>query len=100
MKEFGRRLRAAVTAFTRNYPAATGGKNWPGPYDRWPSYAEMRAPVRQALAARYALAVRAAHQAANNPVAEAGGRSFDHKPLGRWPGGPVKASSRTNPRGA
>jgi lambda family phage portal protein len=67
-----RRLRdAGRVLFTRNYNAASGGKNWPKVYDRWPAYAELRAPVRQALAARYPLAIRAAHQAANNPVAEA-----------------------------
>jgi capsid protein len=70
MKEFGRLLRATVAVFMRNYNAASGGKNWPKVYDRWPAYAQMSAPVRQALAARYPLAIRAAHQAANNPVAE------------------------------
>ena len=86
---FGRRIRAAVTAFTRNYPAATGGKNWPGPYARWPAHAEMRAPVRQALAARYALAVRAAHQAANNPVAESAVAAWI---INLWGDGPVVRS--------
>ena len=90
MKEFGRRLREAGRAlFTRNYSAASGGKNWPGPYDRWPAYAEMRTPVRQALAARYALAVRAAHQAANNPVAEAGVAVWI---INLWGDGPVVRS--------